>query len=107
MEDIEFMRPPDAAPLEAMEQRPVRRGTVARGADGAAVLVNERKQPFRVTDEVLSVWKMCDGERSIDQMCALVASSAMAAGVDFEKARGVVLEILGKLEGAGLVEVRG
>ncbi|MEM3086063.1 MAG: PqqD family protein [Halobacteria archaeon] len=104
MEDIGFAEPPDAAPLDAMNQKPVRRGSVAKAPDGATVLVNDRKQPFQVTDEVLSIWKMCDGTRSVDQMCALITSTAMAVGVDFEKVRGVVLEILGKLEGAGLVK---
>lgn len=108
MEDVEFVKePPDTTPLEAMDQRPVRRGSLAKSADGAVVLLNDRKQPFQVTDEVLSVWKMCDGTRTVDQMCALITSSAMAMGVGFEKARGVVVEILGKLEGAGLVKVRG
>ncbi len=108
MEDIEFTKePPDTTPLEAMDQKPVRRGSVAKGADGATVLMNDRKQPFQVTDEVLSVWKMCDGTQTVDQMCALITSSAMAMGVDFEKVRGVVTEILGKLEGAGLVKVKG
>lgn len=108
MENIEFTKePPDTTPLEAMDQKPVRRGSVARGADGATVLMNDKKQPFQVTDEVLSIWKMCDGTRSVDQMCAHITSTAMAIGVDFEKVRGVVMGILGTLEGAGLVKVKG
>lgn len=106
MADIEFTpKPPDTSPLEAMDQKPVRRGKAAKGASGAVVLVNDKKAPFQVTDEVLSVWKMCDGTRSVDQMCALITSSAMAVGVDFEKVRGVVVEILGKLESAQLVRM--
>lgn len=108
MADIEFTKEsPHPEPLETMDQKPVRRGSVATDANGATVLVNDKKQPFQVTDEVLSIWKMCDGTRSVDQMCAHITSSAMAIGVDFEKVRGVVTEILGTLEGAGLVKVKG
>ncbi|MEA2371791.1 MAG: hypothetical protein QOH12_2185 [Solirubrobacteraceae bacterium] len=70
-------RPPDDPPSRSTDQPRHSPGVEANAAHGRVVLVRPADGGFYLLDELgTRVWELCDGERSLDQVIALIGDES-------------------------------
>jgi predicted proteasome-type protease len=79
----------------------VKRGSLAKSKANELLLVDEKKNAYKVDQSIIVVWVMCDGTMTVEQVVDEVAKETK---VDKAKIKNVIDDILAKLEKAGLVK---
>jgi hypothetical protein len=79
----------------------VKKGRIAKSQENEPLLVDEKKNAYRVNDTILAIWNLCDGNRTQEQ---IVDELANETKMDKTKISGIISDILPKLERVGLVK---
>ena len=79
----------------------LKRGSLAKSKANELLLVDEKKNAYKVDKSIIVVWVMCDGTMTVERIVDEVAKETK---VDRAKIKKVIDDILAKLEKAGLVK---
>jgi len=79
----------------------LKRGSLAKSKANELLLVDEKKNAYKVDKSIIVVWVMCDGTMTVERIVDEVAKETK---VDKAKIKKVIDDILAKLEKAGLVK---
>ena len=59
------------------------------------LLVNEKEEAFHADESVIAIWQMCDGIKTKEDICTIVAEQA---GMTTEDTEIVISEVIGKFK---------
>jgi hypothetical protein len=77
-----------------------KKGVLAEDENGTMVLVNEKERAFRADEPIISIWQMCDGTRTKEDISTIVTEQTSMTKEDAEK---LVSDIIDKLKEVELV----
>jgi len=98
----EQQRPPGPQVTIAPEMKPIKMGKSVARTDGTLVLMNDKDQSFKVSQEVVTFWDMCDGTRTVSELTDAIAKKISS---DVYELRPQVIELVGKLVESELLKV--
>ena len=78
-----------------------KKGKLAKSEQNEFVLLDDNQKGYKADNVVLTVWSMCDGKRTKEQMVEELSKKTNTEKTEIDKA---VTEILEKLEQISLVE---
>lgn len=77
-----------------------KKGELAKTEDETPVLVNDKKQAYKINRDVIDVWEMCDGTKTEEEISTTLTEKI---GVESDKVRKFVSEVVPKLKEAELI----
>lgn len=84
------------------DMKPIKMGKSVNRTDGTLVLMNEKDQSFKVSQEVVTFWEMCEGTKSIAELTDEIATKISS---DVNELKPQVMELVTKLVESELVKV--
>ncbi len=81
-------------------ENPIKKGKLAKTEDDKLVLVNDKNQAFVVDQAVIGIWKMLDGNKTVNEVVQEVAKGTDAMP---EQLSPQITAIVDKLKEVGLV----
>ncbi|MFQ5819363.1 MAG: PqqD family protein [Candidatus Heimdallarchaeota archaeon] len=81
-------------------ENPIKKGKLAKTEDDKLVLVNDKNQAFVVDQAVIGIWKMLDGNKTVNEVVQEVAKGTDAKA---EQLSPQITAIVDKLKEVGLV----
>ncbi len=81
-------------------ENPIKKGKLAKTEDDKLVLVNDKNQAFVVDQAVIGIWKMLDGNKTVNEVVQEVAKETDAMP---EQLSPQITAIVDKLKEVGLV----
>lgn len=79
----------------------IKKGTLTKSEANELLIVDENKNAYKVDHTIITIWSMCDGNRTQEQIVDELANELQIEKPKISKA---VSDILAKLEQVGLVQ---
>lgn len=92
---------PKAPVTISEDMKPLKKGKVVNQPDGTLVLMNDNSQSYRVSQEVISFWEMCDGSKNIAELTDAISQKMKS---DIQELKPQVMELVSKLIEGDLIK---
>jgi metal-sulfur cluster biosynthetic enzyme len=100
---INYGKQKTVAPINYEIAMPQGIGSLVKQEDGSLVLMNENQQGFMVNQAIVEFWKLCNGQRKINE---LVDAFAQQVGLQRSQMEKEVLQLIQQLRDGGLIVVK-